>query len=455
MLPDLRDTAARHALILGMTNSDQVGMQQARAPQPAATAPDHAERLADAGDGAGDGGEDRGEVNEATGLNAEEQAEFDRMAHGGDPEPAATGDATDDNDEEDAGDDDTNVDPAQPAPPAPADGTQKTAAQLAAEAAQGQKPAPKSVSLGKHQRELRKAQQAAAELQTALQKEREDRIKLAERVSIINEALLAQAKQPSAEEAEQPQNPFDEPDVDPTEDYAGALAQERRRNKYAYEAAQGTRQEVSESNEDRQLRDTFTRDFQNVASQPEYVYLPQAYQFLKDARLTQIFLAEFDKDPNDQNEVFTKDEVQKAVQIFNREEKWLVGNAVKANKSPAHAILKQARIYGFKPTAPAAPAAAAAAAVPAAPAARSVPAVPPVRNGAGAPPAPASPTAAEQIAALAAAQDAGRSLSDGGGAPPAGLTAAMLVAMDDEEFGALVDQLTPHQLNTLMGRGPG
>jgi hypothetical protein len=79
-------STSRRALILGMTDTDQVGMQQAKAPA-AATIPDNAERLADAGDGGDSGGGDGAGVNEM-GLTAEEQAEFDRMAQGGDdPEP--------------------------------------------------------------------------------------------------------------------------------------------------------------------------------------------------------------------------------------------------------------------------------------------------------------------------------------------------------------------------------
>jgi hypothetical protein len=90
-------STSRRALILGMTNTDQVGMQQAKAPA-AATIPDNAERLADAGDGGDSGGGDGAGVNEM-GLTAEEQAEFDRMAQGGDdpePGPVAAGDGDDD-----------------------------------------------------------------------------------------------------------------------------------------------------------------------------------------------------------------------------------------------------------------------------------------------------------------------------------------------------------------------
>jgi hypothetical protein len=58
------------------------------------------------------------------------------------------------------------------------------------------------------------------------------------------------------------------------------------------------------------------------------------------------------------------------------------------------------------------------------------------------------------LAELAANQEAGRSLSDGGGAPPTGLSAEMLLKLGDEEFGDLVDQLSKSQLDSLMGRVP-
>lgn len=439
-LKDLLGTTARAGVYRNITNSDQIPMQQAKAPRPAPSG--DAEVLDDVDHGGGDGGGDGGaEVSEATGLTAEEQAEFDRMAQGGgdDPEPPPAGDEFDDSD----GDEDGQ--PGDDVPPLARPGPQKTPAELAAEAAAGQRP-PKQVSYGRHQRALKEANDRAAALQTQVQKEREDRIKLAERVAIINEALQAQAAAPPPVDPDAPPaNPFEEANIDPKEDYAGALDQERRRNRYAYEANQQTTQQVTESNEDRELRDNFERDFRAQAvAVPE---LPQAYQFLKDSRLTEICISEFDKDPNDPNEVFTKAEVEKMVQMFNAEEKWVVGAALKQGKSPAMAIMKLARARGFKVAPAAAPA--------------PVPApAPKPRNGVvpAAPRAlvaPAAPSAADAVAALAAAREAGKSLSDGGGAPPQGLSAEILLSMDDDEFADMVDSLPKHQLDALMGRSPG
>lgn len=444
MLPSLKGTTSRHALIIGMTNTDQVGMQQAKAPA-AATIPDGAERIADAGDG-GDGGGDGGDVNDI-GLTAEEQAEFDRMAQGGDdPEPPPAGDSIDGDDDPD-GDEDDGADPA-PAetPPAPL-GREKTPAELAAEAATGKKPAPKTVSFGKYQRELKAERARVATLEAAERTARENNIKLAERVAIIQEAL-SQPPAPVVDPNAPPANPFDEDDIDPTVDYAASVQQIQRRQRFQREESTRVEQNVTESNEDREMRDTFTRDFQTYGATETGKDLPEAYQFLKDSRLTEIAISEFDKDPNDPNEVWMPGEIAKMVQMFNAEEKWVVGNAIKANKSPAAAIMKLARARGFKPAAPA-PAARAAPAAPAAPAR-----VPAVRNGNGAAP-PAAPSAAQALAELAAAKEAGKSLSDGGGAPPQGLSAEMILALGDEEFADMVDNLPKHQLDALMGRAPG
>lgn len=438
----VKNSTSHHALIVGMTNTDQVAWWQAKAPA-AATIPDGAERIPDAGDGGDDGGGDGVEVNDI-GLTAEEQAEFDRMAQGGDddPEPPPAGDEIDGDPD---GDPDDTIDEAPAAGPL---GKEKTPAELAAEAATGKKPAPKTVSFGKHQREMKNANAKITALETAERRQREDNIKLAERVAIINEALAAQAAAataPAVDPNAPPENPFEEADIDPTVDYAESVKQIQRRQRYQMEHNQRFEGEVAESREDTQLRDTFQRDF--AASQAADPTLPDAYQFLKDSRLTEICISEFDKDPNDPEQIFTQAEITKMVQIFNAEEKWVVGNAIKANKSPSAAIKKLARARGWKPAAPA-PAAAA----------RPAPGAPAVRNGAPRPApgaAPAVPSAAAALADLAAAKEAGKSLSDGGGAPPQGLSAELLLQLSDEEFAAMVDDLPKHQLDALMGRAPG
>lgn len=449
---DLLNSTSRSAMILGMTNTDQVGMWQARSPV-AARVPEP-EVLPDAGDGGGDpgGGDGGGDIDEATGLTADELAQFEAMRTGDAPDPGPAGD-------DDGGDPDgePDADPAEPDPAAAARVPQ-TPEELAAAAQTGKKPqttgAPRTISLGKHQRELKAAQDRATAAEERAQKALLDAAKLGERVNIINEALQARAQQQQVEEPDPnapPANPFEEADIDPEEDYAGSVKQIQRRQRYQNEQAGRVEQTVVESREDQQVRETFIRDFQATQAQPEFAYAGQAYQFVKDQRLTQICLSEFDKDPNDPNEQFTREELHKAIQIFNTEEKWLIGNAIKQGKSPTQAILKQARVYGFKPQA-AAPAAAAPAPA-AAPAAARRPAAP-AAPAARVPARPAD-AAQQELAALRQAQQDGRSLSDGGGVPPQGLSAEMLLQLSDEEFGEMIDSMSPGQLNALMGRGPG
>lgn len=444
-MSEFNSTTSRRALILGMTNTDQVGMWQAMAPQRAVAPRQEAEHLPDAGDGAA--AEDAGDVNELTGLTADEQQAFDGMRTGdtpaGDPEPG-TGDDVDpdpDADPED-GDADPAAGDADPAADRPL-GQEKTPEELAADAAAGKKPAPKTVSFGKYQRELKKAGETAAAAQAEAKKAREDAIKLAERVAIINEALSAQpaaAVDPDAP----PANPFEEADIDPAEDYAAAVQQERRRNRYAYAASQGIQQDVTVSREDQQMRDTFKRDYDaHTAADP---IVPHAYQFLKDSRFIEICISEFNKDPTvpEERELITDQEVSRAVQVFNAEEKYVVGNAIKAGISPTAAIMRLAKARGFKPPAPA----------PAARPAAAAPSVPEHTNGAAAP--PTAPSASTALATLAAAKEAGKSLSDGGGAPPpTGITAKMLLDMDDDAFASFVDELPQHELDSLMGRVRG
>lgn len=439
-MPNFNGTTSRRALILGMTNTDQVGMWQARAPAAVSTIPDHAERIDDAGDGADQGAS--GDVDDATGLTADELAAFDGMRTGdtpaGSPEPSEA-DGGVDPDDPDAGAEDGDVDPAgEVDPAAPPLAREKTPAELEADAAAGKKPAPKTVSFGKYQRELKKAESAASAAQAEAKKAREDSIKLAERVAIINEALTTPppaAVDPNAP----PANPFEEDDIAPEVDYAASVKQIQRRQRFQNENQSRVEQDVTVSREDREMRDTFQRDFSAAAASDPTV--PAAYQFLKDSRLTEICISEFGKDPNDPNEQFTPQEVAKMVQTFNAEEKWVVSNALKRNKSPTAAIVALAKARGFKPPAPAARPAPG-------------PAAPPVRTNGAAP--PAVPSAAAELAALAAAKEAGKSLSDGGGAPPeSGISAKMLIDMNDEQFEDFLDNLNPtqeRQFNELLGR---
>ena len=449
MSRELKETTSRRALILGMTNTDQVGMWQAP-PRAQASARQEAEVLPDAGDGADAGDGDSGEERNENGLTAAEQAEFDGMRTG---EPPPAGDEApegDDNDEEDAGDDDTTVqDPPEQAPAARLPGEREPAQQEPGKT-------PKTVNYSKYQRELKKANEQRAAVEQQLAKERENQIKLATRLEMINEALQAKPAAQQQEEQEAPVNPFEEADIDPDEDFKAAVAQVNRRTRYQFEMQNRTQEEFQESREDTAIKETFTRDFSAYASKEPAIV--GAYQHLKDARLTQICLGEFGKDPNDANEQFTPQEVQRMVQMFNNEEKWLVGKAIKERRSPAAAIMAMAKTFGFDA---AAWKAAQQGAQQPAPAARA-----PVRQQAPvvqqraparqqAPQQQQEPTAQEMLEQLRVNQENGRSLSDGGGAPPpTGLSAEMILRLGDEEFAELLDSMPEHQLNAIMGRVP-
>lgn len=450
MSRELKETTSRRAIILGMTNTDQVGMWQAP-PRAAAAARQEAEVLPDAGDGADAGDGDSGEERNENGLTAAEQAEFDGMRTG-EPPPAGDEPPPESDDGDSDGDPDEDGDPEPEPEPAPQQrlNGEKPPAQ------QEQKPPPKTVNYSKYQRELKRANEARTAAEAQLAKAREDQIKLATRVEMINEALQQRpaAKQ---EEPEAPVNPFEEPDIDPDEDFKGAVAQVNRRVKFQQEVQQQTQEVFQESREDSAIKETFTRDFSAYASKEPAIH--GAYQHLKDARLTQICLGEFGKDPNDVNEQFTPQEVARMVQMFNNEEKWLVGKAIKEKRSPAAAIMSMAKTFGFDP---AAWKAAQEAARQPAPAARAPAAGPPQVPAPVAPRVPAprqAPAQQQEMSAqdaleqLRVNQENGRSLSDGGGAPPpSGLSAEMILRLGDAEFAELLDSMPEHQLNAIMGR---
>lgn len=399
------------------------------------------------------------------GLTPEERAAFDGMkeADAGaptDPEP------------EPAPEPAPAPAPAPGAPPAPPPGP--APAPVAADADDDDEPdlivnnpktgkAQKTVSVGKHNRLLTKAQQAAQQIQQQLETERAERIRLNERLAILNEALTAAPPPAPVDPAEAQrravaENPMLEQDIDPNEDALGAIAQANRRIAFMANQVQQSHETTTEQLNDQTLLQTFQRDTQAFTQTEEgrhFMGPDGAYQFLKNSRLQELAISLFDKDPTDPNEQFTQQEINRLISDFNAEEKWVVQNAINSKKSPSAAILKLARSRGWKPPA-AAPAPAPAAAPPAAPAPRAAPA-----------PAPAAPAPAPAAAAPAAAPApvvarmqneieaaaASRSLSDGGGAPPPmALDADRLLKMSDEEFGRYVDSLPKEQLDAIMGR---
>lgn len=408
-----------------------------------------------------DEGTPSGSVNDQ-GLTADEQAQFDAMKDsettGGDDAP---GDDTPSDDvDPNAPPVDPNASPAVAAPPAVVDEDDEPDGPAVVDPKTGKQQ--KTVSYGKHQRLLTKAEQRAQQALEASNQAKIDNARLAERLAILNEALTAPPPPDpaAARAAEVAANPMLEETIDPAVDAIQALAQLQRRQTWMNENQNSFVEQTTATQEDTQLLQSFQSDTTAYAATEEgkhFMGTDGAYQFLKNSRLIELGISLFDKDPTDPNVQFTPAEVNKMVTDFNAEEKWVVANAIKQKKSPAQAIMKLARGRGWKVPeaapaggAPAAPAAAAAqpGALPGKPG--GIPATPAAR---AAPAAPGARSAVAQIQAEAAAAAASRSLSDGGGAPPpVELTPEVLLKMDDAEFGAYVDSLPKGRLDAIMGR---
>lgn len=365
------------------------------------------------------------------GLTAEEQSAYDSMRSvepaGGEPgfvepepppatadapavdAPAATADApvSDAPAEADDDDDDAGHDPT-------------------AQLAEGER-APKRVSFHKHQRLLNKAKEELATERAEKAKLAETYARTDERLKLISEALATPAAGPQA--------PVDDdPRPDPEADIFGFVSWQERQmaklNGTITELRSGREADVGEQ----QLASTYMDDAQRF-SQTEPNFGP-AYQHLMEVRLLQLANYHYGKDLTDPNcPPLTSVEQTRIKGEVAREEKALVARALKEGKSPAAAVYAMARMTGYRP-----PAAGAAAA---APAANGAPAAAPV--------VPAKPSVKAEIDRIKAGQDAALSLSSGGGVPAGSLTPEKLANMPDEEFGALIDQMSRGDLARIMG----
>lgn len=322
--------------------------------------------------------------------------------------------------------------------------------------AQGQKPG-QTVSRHKYSRDIKKRDTELAELRAKVNESGISQAKLEERLNILNQALTAPPpKSPEQQQQEAiAENPWLEKTIDPADDAIQALAQMQRRQEYSQRQNQQQGEFIAGDAEDRQLRSNFAADISAFAQSDagKDGQWQQAYEYLKNSRLTEISISLFDKDPNDPNENFTKAEIGKIIDDFNAEEKWVVSNALQKGKSPAAAIMKLARGRQWKYQAPQQQQPAARQQAPAQqrpapqqqrPAQQQNGAAPHQQNGGG---------VIDKINSEIEGAAAARSLSDGGGAPPQeGLTLERILKMGDKEFGELVDRIPEDRLNQLMGK---
>jgi hypothetical protein len=422
-------------------------------PEAASTIPNFAERVDEGGGNDGDG-------DAIDGLTAEEQAQFAAMNGGkpagdqGNVDPA--GDGVGDGGDGDADPDADGVSDGDGDPEPVADAGAGDRETPPAEGAD-KRPAPKTVSYGKYQRELAKAQKERDDFAAKLDgqtketvKEREERIKLNERTRLLLEAINTK-QTPAAAETEDK-----DPEPDKDSDPLGHLEwRNRKLENTVNEMRTGRQQEQQVSaaeREEQQVYGTFSADLEReAAADPAFA---DAFVHLRETRYRELGFIYADIDITDTAQVATLTGQEQAAlsqnikQAFYNEQIMVARGAMKAGKSPAKVVANLARARGFVPKA-------AAAAAEAAPAAR-VPAKP--GNGAAAPArVEAAPqgTVSDQLEQIRQNAAASRSLSDAGGSPGGDLTPERIVAMDDDEFEQLVSTMPKARLDKLMGKGPG
>ena len=397
--------------------------------------------------GGGDaGGGEGGDLD----LSPEEQAQFDAMQQARGEAPAADdGDAGDpgEGDGEPA-DGDGDADPAPGEREAAADGA-------------GERKPPKTISYGRYQKELAKAQKAAEDLQAMLDgakketaKEREERLRLDERTKLLLEAI--NTKQPAAP-APAPKVEDQDPEPNKDEDPVGHLEWNNRRlERIVTDLQKGTqqREEVSAAeNEERQVYTTFQADLEREAqSDPTFA---DAFVHLRETRFRELgfIYAHIDiTDPaqcatlTPQQQTQLSQNIQKS---FYNEQLMVARGAVQAGKSPAKVVKNLALARGYTPKA--AGQADPAAAPPPAPAGRGNGAAPPAARPTA---SAAAPSVTDQLDAIRKNQKDSRSLSDAGGSPGGDITVERLANMSPEEFEEFYESMPKGKLDKLMGKSP-
>lgn len=387
------------------------------------------------------------------GLTAEEQAQVDAMNAGNAPpgadgepaEPAGDADASADG-ESDEGDDEPEVVPDA----AVADGTAKTDAEP--------RQVPKTVSYGKHQRELAKANKARDDLQARLDgalqetaKEREARTRLDERSKLLLEAINTKAA-PAAPAPKEPDDP--EPNAD--EDPIGHTQWETRQLKRELAEIKGGQQRqqaaTQAETEETQILDTLESDIRREASADPTMM--DAFSHLRDTRYTELGYIFANIDINDPKQCATltasdaKALEQHIINTFRNEQVLVARQSIAAGRSPASVVRNLARSRGWVPKAAEAPAAAADA--------------DPAKSGNGAPKAAGTGPAVrseaprgsvkDQLSAVRDNLEASRSLSDAGGSPGGAMTPERLASMSEREFQEYFNSIPKDQMDSLMGK---
>lgn len=426
-----------------------VGVMAAFAPKPegAAAAPDTSkvgqpEKVEDSATDDAGGGDDMG-------LSAQEQADFDAMASGKAPASAESdidpaGTVVSDDTVGDVGDGEDEDGEAEPG--AAADGAADGAAADAPADGERAPRAPKTISYGRHRKDVDRLQKQldAATAETA--KEREQRLRLDERTNLLLQAI--QTKAPAAPVADPAAAAAAaDPEPDAEADPIGHLQwQNRGLQREVKELSTGRQQEqrmTAEQQEEAATYRTYEADLtREAAADPTFA---DAFVHLRETRYRELGFIYADIDINDPaqcarlsaaDQVKLSDGIQRS---FHNEQMLVAREAMRNNKSPAKVVANLAKARGWEPKA--APTAGAAA--PAAPARPANGAAPPVRQV-----APAAPgSVKDQLDAIREGTEASRSLSDAGGSPGGGVTPERIANMSDDEFEQFYNQMPKGQFD--------
>jgi hypothetical protein len=390
--------------------------------------------------GANAGGSVEGGEKESNfGFTAEEQAAFNEMRQEPVDEPAPGADVPADGDAKtppadgavegadggaDEDDDEPDADPAAGA-----------AGKAAQPDANGEKPPPRRVNYARYRRDIDKREKELKEERERNRVMAENQARLDERMKLLTEALTPQKKEEMEDQ---------DPMPDPEQDIFGyAQWQGRQIERLAAEVNNiktGSRAQQDEA----QLFDAYKNDVVNYARQ-DPTFSP-AYQYLMASRTIELAQVFFGKDVTEEGATLSPQEATQIRNAIAEEEKEIVAATLKSGGSPAQRILALAKGRGFRPQqAQNAPQPADTGAAPAADAAKG--GVPAVKDKGGLD----RPSVTDEISRIKQGQEAARSLSNGGGAPNAPLTAEKLVAMSEEEFSALYESMSPAEQRAILG----
>jgi hypothetical protein len=256
-------------------------------------------------------------------------------------------------------------------------------------------------------RALKAEREKARGLEAELQKERDTRARVDERLKMLSEAVTA--AEPTAEKVEAPVIPDPEQDIF---GYAKYLAAELETLKRSQTQAQT---ETAEQRQTAAVVNTYQRDAATFrVKQPDF---NDAYNFLIGVRKQQL-----------EAQRYSPEDVQKWLYT---EEMNLVQRAIEGKSSPSQDIYNLAKSMGYAPKA-------APTAIPAIPAAAAAPAA---AMPQAAPAAPlTAPSVTEEIDRIKAGKAASMSLSNGGGGGAEEMSLEWLANAPAKEFAAFMDK---------------